>query len=286
MNRVDQLCVITDEIGQDFEHVLDVVSEFGVKTVDLRKIWNKNIADFTDAELKRLKDALDKKGMHVAVITGPFGKCFLPGARLSNTSKQSYMRNYEYNLKSFDRLVEISDYFDTNLLRIFTFLRMGIDSEEKAWQMMKEFLDPHIKKAEELGKTLLVENDLGMNVGTIKQTKRFFQEYPSENVKLILDPGNFYMERDRTDPEAYEYFYDNNLVGHIHVKDPKRKIPFLGALFTAVGEGKIDYEALFKQAFKHDYRGYIALETHSLTKKEEKSKKSLNYLVDLLKRFD
>ena len=63
MTKIDQLCVITDEIGQDFEHALDVVAEYGVKNIDLRKIWSKNIADFTDDELNQLKEALAKNNV-------------------------------------------------------------------------------------------------------------------------------------------------------------------------------------------------------------------------------
>ena len=76
MSKIEQLCVITDEISQDFDHALDVAGEYGVKSVDLRKIWDKNIALFTDDELKKLKEALDKRNMKVAVVTGPFGKCY------------------------------------------------------------------------------------------------------------------------------------------------------------------------------------------------------------------
>ncbi|MHA1147414.1 MAG: sugar phosphate isomerase/epimerase family protein [Promethearchaeota archaeon] len=284
MSKIDQLSVITDEISQDFDHALDVATEYGVKTVDIRKVWNKNIALFTDKELNNLQEALDKRGMKVAVITGPFGKCLMPGAKFVK-DKNSFMRNPEYNLSFFNRLVEISDYFKTNMIRIFPFVRFGIKPETKRWKMMKDLIIPYIQKAEELNKILLVENDLGMNVGTIQQTKRFFKEIKSPAVKLVLDPGNYYMERDLTTPEAYQSFYDNNIVGHIHVKDPKHKIPKFGATFGVVGEGKIDYKPLFKQAIDNGYQGYFCLETHALRNKEEISRKSLENMSKWLEEL-
>jgi sugar phosphate isomerase/epimerase len=281
MSRLNQLCVITDEISQDFDHALDVAAEYGIKAVDLRKIWNKNIALYTDDELNKLKKSLDQRGMKVAVITGPFGKCLMPGAKFSN-DKKNFMRNPDYNLSFFERLVEISDFFNTPYIRIFTFVRVGFKPAEERWQKMKELLTPFIKKSEELGKVLLVENDLGMNIGTIAQTKRFFEEIESPSVKLVLDPGNYFMERDLTTPKAYEPFYKKKLVGHLHIKDPKRKIPKLGAMFGVVGEGKIDYKPLFKQAIDHNYQGYFSLETHAVRNKEEISRKSLEYMVKWL----
>lgn len=267
MTKIDQLCVITDEIGQDFEHCLDVAAEYGVKNIDLRKIWSKNIADFTNDELNQLKEALDKRNMRVCVVTGPIGKCSL--------------KNANENLNKFDRIVEISDFFNTSLIRIFT-IKFGLKSTIEKWNQMVSLFKPIVAKAEKLNKTLLVENDIGMNVATIEQCKRFFDEINSQNVKLLLDPGNFYMVREPTTPKAYEYFYENNLVGHIHIKDPSRKLPKLGALFGVVGEGKIDYKTLFKQAIDNGYKGYFALETHALRNKEEISRKSLENMAQWL----
>jgi sugar phosphate isomerase/epimerase len=270
MSRLDQLCVITDEISQDFEHALDVALEYGVKNIDLRKIWNKNIVNFTDDELNRLKDAVNKRNMKVCVITGPIGKCSLKKA--------------SENLSNFNRIIEISDFFNTPFIRIFT-IKFGLKSNITKWNEMKNLLKPIITKAEELNKILLLENDIGMNVATIEQCKRFFDEMNSQNVKLLLDPGNFFMVREPTTPDAYEYFYENNLVGHIHIKDPSRKLPKLGALFGVVGEGKIDYIPLFKQAIDHGYKGFFSLETHSLSGKEKASRKSLEYMAKWLEEL-
>ena len=285
MSKIDQLSVITDEISQDFERALDVALEYGVKTVDLRTIWNKNITFFTDDELAKLKDLLDERKMKIGVITGPIGKTMLPISKFAK-DKESLMRNPTYNLGFFDRIFEISDFFQTPHIRIFTFLRLGVKSEEEGWNKMIELLSPWIEKAEKRSKTLHVENDLGMLVGTIEQTKRFFEQIDSKNVKLLLDPGNYFMEKDLTTSEAYEPFYEKDIVGHMHIKDPKRKLPVAGATFTVVGEGHIDYRLLLKQALDHDYKGNFILETHSIRNKEEVSKKSLENLSNWLKEFD
>ena len=269
MSKLDQLSVITDEISQDFEHALDVAKSFGVKTVDLRKIWDKNIVDFTDEELNRLKEALDKREMKVGVVTGPIGKC---------SSKKA-----SQNLAKFDRIVEISDFFDTPYIRIFS-IKTGLKATEAKWNLMKKLITPLIEKAEKLNKILLLENDVGMNVSKINQCNRFFEEFTSPNIKLLLDPGNFFMVKEPTTPEAYEHFYKNNLVGYMHVKDPIRKLP-IAATFGVVGEGKIDYESLFKQAIDNGFKGYFCLETHSLKNKEEVSKKSFEYMVKWLEEL-
>jgi len=286
MSKIDQLCVITDEISQNFNKALDIASEYGVKTVDLRKIWNKNIVLFTNNELGKLKDFLNKHDMKVAVVTGPFGKCNLPGAKYTRTKKESFRKNPDYNLSLFERLVEISDYFDTPFIRVFSFFKRGSKGIKDRWQKMINIMQTYAEKAEKLNKILLLENDYYMFVDDVKSTKRFFEEINSDNIKLILDPGNYYVKGESTTVDTYEYFYKKNLVGHIHIKDPIRRYFHLFANFTVVGEGKIDYIPLFKQAIDHGYKGYFSLETHALRKKEKISRASLANITNWLKNFE
>ena len=283
MNHAHQISVVTDEISQDFERALDVAVEYNITTVDVRSLWNKNIALLNENELIKMKKALDKRNMHINVITSPFGRCVLPSSRLSTNKKKSLLRNTKYNLGLFERIIEIADFFETPNIRIFSFFQKRKDKVKEKWEEMIELLTPYVKKAEDLDKILLLENDYLLMVANIENTKRFFEDLNSEALKLILDPGNYYMEGDATTPEAYSYFYEKDLVKHIHVKDPKYMIPGITGIFTVVGEGKIDYESLFKQAIDCDYKGYFCLETHALRNKENISKKSLKNMYNILK---
>ncbi len=282
MNYSNQLSVITDEISQDFEHALDVASEFEIKTVDVRNVWNKNIALLSDDELYKMKEALERRNMRVNVITSPFGKCVLPSSKYSTTKKKSLLRNPEFNLGLFQRIIEISDLFNTANIRIFSFIQKRKSRVENNWEEMINIIKPYVKEAETLGKNLLLENDYLQMVASIKNTKLFFEELNSEAIKLILDPGNYYMEGEPTTTEAYNYFYEKNLVKHIHIKDPKFMISGIDAIFTVVGEGKIDYSSLLKQAIDFNYNGYFCLETHAIRNKEDISRRSLHNIRKIL----
>jgi len=285
MNHSKHISVVTDEISQDFEHALDVAQEYGISTIDVRTLWKKNIALLSNDELKRMQEALDQRNMQVNVITSPFGKCVLPNSRFSTSKKESLWRNPKFNLELFDRIVEISDFFNTPNIRIFSFFEKRKNKVNKKWEEMINLIEPYVKKAEERDKTLLLENDYMLMVADIEHTKRFFEDLNSEALKLILDPGNYYMEGDSTNPDEFNYFYKKNLVKHIHVKDPKYMIPSITGIFTVVGEGKIDYKSLFKQAIDYGYEGYFCLETHALRNKEEVSRKSLQNMQKMLKQI-
>lgn len=285
MPITDQLSVITDEIDQDFEYVLDIAQQYGIKDVEVRKVWDKNIAVFDDDELLKMKKALEEREMGISMVSGPFAKTVLPGSKYEKKSGESFDRNTMYNLSFFDRLVEIAHFLDTPNIRIFNFFTIGVELNDESWNLMIETLRPYVKKAEEEGIVLMVENEHVCFLDTLEHTTRFFQEMNSPAIKLNLDPGNYYSAKQPTDTGAYRPFYENDWVGYMHVKDPKFRLPFLGGKFTTVGQGKIDYNSLFQQALEYDYNGYFSLETHVLLKKEQTSVKSLDYLKSLLEEI-
>ena len=43
--------VITDGISRDFEHALEVMSEFGLQYAELQFLWDKMVADLDAAEV-------------------------------------------------------------------------------------------------------------------------------------------------------------------------------------------------------------------------------------------
>ena len=279
-----RLSFITDEITQDFEKALKIAQDYGITSVEVRKVWGKNIVEFSDEDLNRMNELLDKYSMSISVIAGPFGKCLLPGSRFDwFKSKKNFTLNPRYNLLLFDRLVEISDVLKCNNLRCFNFFKFGVKHKDtKGFQKALSELRPYVEKAESLGKILLLENEHVCFADTIKNTYRYLKEMGSDALKLNLDPGNFYSAKEGTTVEDYEFLYEDDLVAHLHIKDPYKKVPLLGSLFGVVGEGRINYDLLISQALDHNYEGYFSLETHSATRGEEISKKSLDYLSKLL----
>src|SRR6516225_999978 len=58
-----KLSVITDEISQDLDHALAVAHEFGLHYVELRAMWNKNLMDLKEDQVKEASRLLTKYGM-------------------------------------------------------------------------------------------------------------------------------------------------------------------------------------------------------------------------------
>ncbi len=281
-----KLSIITDEISQDFEEVLQIAQGFGIKDVEVRGVWGKNIALFEDEDLQKMNALLKKYEMGISMVSGPFGKSLLPGSLFDIFhKKKNFTLNPEYNLSLFDRIVEISDILGTDIIRVFNFFKFGVrSSKQKNWDKMKKYIRKYAKKAEQKGKILMLENEHVCFADNIENTFKILKEIDSPALKLNLDPGNFYSAKDGVVPEDYRIFYENEMVGYMHIKDPVGRIPIIGSNFGVVGEGKIDYESLISQALNYDYKGYFSLETHCLKNKKDVSLKSLEYLSHLLKQ--
>src|SRR5690348_7263517 len=79
-----RVAVISDEITQDFERALSIMSkEFGMSWVEIRGLWDKNLLKLPDDDLAKAKALLDKYGMKVTDIASPLFKVDWPGAPLS-----------------------------------------------------------------------------------------------------------------------------------------------------------------------------------------------------------
>src|SRR5947199_9378531 len=115
-----QLAAITDEISQDFEHALDVLVEYGAEGAELRGLWGVNIADLTDEQAARAKDALTERGLRVAALSTPFFKCDFDMEAVNEGEAAGRMhlatpRGLPQQMEMLQRCIDLAHLFDTNL---------------------------------------------------------------------------------------------------------------------------------------------------------------------------
>ncbi len=73
--------VISDEASEDFDHACYVISkQFGLRWVELREMWGKNLQAASDDEIARAQKILAKYDLEVTDISSPLYKVDWPGA--------------------------------------------------------------------------------------------------------------------------------------------------------------------------------------------------------------
>ena len=255
-----QLAAITDEISQDFEHALDVLLEYSAPGAELRGLWGVNIADLTDEQALRARNALRERGMHVAALATPFFKCDLiqDAAAIRGRMHLAKARGMGEQLTMLRRCCELAHAFDTDLIRVFTFWRQGDLSPVIERQIVDAFAEP-IKVAEEEDVTLVLENEHACYIGTGAEAARVLSEVNSPQLRAVWDPGNAYLAGELPYPAGYQEI--RPFLRHIHVKDAVADGSG-GYQWAVIGQGDLNYTGQFEALRKDGYDGFVSLETH------------------------
>lgn len=252
-----RLGVITDEIGEDLEHVLSVCTEFGIKDVELRSIWGTSIVEHDDQSIQVIAKMLHNGGFSVCGIASPFLKCHITGdgeATGRTHSASATTREQQWDILA--RSLEIAALLDAPIVRAFTFWR--INDPESVRDDILATLQEATARTRSAGKLLGLENEHACNVATAEEAMWYLNRITDPTLGLIWDPGNQAALGTMPFPAGYELIKDR--IHHVHLKDNTH----LGepAEFTVIGQGIVDYSAHFRSLRNDGYDGVLSLETH------------------------
>jgi sugar phosphate isomerase/epimerase len=257
-----ELAVITDEIDNDLGRALEVMAEYDVRGAELRTVWDKNIADAPREYWQRAKDLLAERGMHVVGIASPFYKCDMPGIDIEGPAgplHSATARGLGDQIALLEHCIDIARFFDTNLIRVFSFWKHGPLTPAIEERIVDAFAEP-VALAEREGIVLGLENEHACCLGTGAQTARVLAEINSPALRAIWDPGNAFMDGEEPFPRGYEAIKE--FIAHVHIKDAAVPPGATEPDWTLVGGGQIDYSGQMAALRADGYPGYLSLETH------------------------
>ncbi|HEY1901509.1 MAG TPA: sugar phosphate isomerase/epimerase family protein [Terracidiphilus sp.] len=260
-----RISVINDEISQDFDHVCHVIShDFGLNWIELRGMWDKNIADLSNDQIAEAKKILSKYNLKVTDIASPLFKTDWPGAPRSPYGSKGDMHGavevaFKHQDELLDRSIALAKQFDTGKVRCFDFWRLDDVAPYRA------AIDEKLRAAAQIaGKheiLLVLENEFECNTATGRESARTLNAVQSPHLALNWDPGNAVM---RGELDAFPGGWDTlpkNRIHHCHVKNAVRNAA--GKIeWAPVGTGYIDWTAQFRALRKAGYHDAVSLETH------------------------
>ncbi len=253
MNR---LAVITDEIGEDLAHVLDVCNELGIRDVELRSIDGASIVDHSPESVQNIKSMLQDGGFSVCSIASPFLKTHIGDEQVSignvHSAKQLSREEHWDVLK---RSLEIAHELDAPIVRTFSFWRVA--EPESVREDILETLQKATDIVKTSGKKLGLENEHACNIGSGIEAKWYLDRITDPTLGLIWDPGNIAALGQVPDKSQYDAISDR--IHHVHVKDGNA-IP--AETFVVPGEGVCDWESQLRWLHEGGYDGLLSLETH------------------------
>jgi len=258
-----RVSVINDEITQDFGRACEVATrDFDMDWIELRGMWNKNIASLDGKEIAEARRILEKSALRVTNIASPLFKTDWPGAPRSKFSPEGPQFNADFTYKQQDELlercIELAKVFQTDRVRCFDFWRLEDPKPYRA--AINEKLLGAATKAGKEGIILVLENEGACNTATGEEAAAVLKSVQSPHLMLNWDPGNAATLDENPYPDGYDLL-PKERIGHCHCKDVIKTDEGVYQ-WAAMGRGIIDWVGQFG-AFKRDgYHFAVSLETH------------------------
>jgi len=282
-----RVAVINDEISQDFGHACEVAShEFGMRWIELRGMWKKNIVNLDEKEVGEARRILEKHQLKVTDIASPLFKVDFPGAPKSKFSAEGgFGADFTYDQQNevLDRAIAMAKAFGTDRVRCFDFWRLEDQTPYRT--AINERLRQAAEKCGENGITLVLENEPSCNTATGAEAAKVLDAIQTPHLMLNWDPGNAATLGETPYPDGYNLL-PKSRIGHCHCKDAVKTAK--GYEWAPMGGGIIDWAGQFKALKRDGYHWAVSLETHwrGGGSPEESSRESWAGMRKLLQEAD
>lgn len=250
-----KLAVVGDEIGTTLEEQIESLKIANISNIELRKINNKYLWEFTEAELLQFKKTLDKENIQVISLDSPCGK-----------KPILYQRKKEL----FDIYIKISKIFQSKYIRIFSNLGEQIEKND----IIKN-LHQYSEKASQNNIELIMENERATYAKSPVECLDLIRN--ENNVNILYDPENAFFE-------GYDIFesYEKSKerIVYIHVRDFNTKTN----MYAYPGRGDLKVESFLNIIKENNFNGILSIETHLPMNETGESKRKL--FLDAMKNFN
>ncbi|MCL6443038.1 MAG: sugar phosphate isomerase/epimerase [Alicyclobacillus sp.] len=238
-----RLAIIGDELDQNLDRVIDVVSTNEFHGIEVRSVWNTQPDKLTHEQLEKIRDSIKKAGLAVAGFDSPCLKTVLP-----RTDAE-----LEASRNSILHAIEQARLLDAGFVRIFTFYREGEANPKLAAEVAKRILDGIIPDDIQI----YVETGMRTNTPTMQHMLQFLDVIGDNRLGVVWDPGNSVFAGADKNPFPADYEAGKELIKHVHIKDPIGQQEY-----TRLGDGDLPWPEIIRTLYTDDYKGYLSLETH------------------------
>lgn len=236
------ISAFADEISPVLATQLKHLKAHGITHIELRSIAEKNISEYSLAELAPIKVALREAGIRVSSIGSPIGKIQID-------------EPFEPHLELFRHVIDIAEFFDSEYIRMFSFYlprdANPDDYHDEVVTKWKRFL------VEVQGRpvTLLHENEKDIYGDTIARCEKLLADLEHPQVQAAFDPANFVQCGEEVYPAAYEALRPR--IGYVHIKDA-----LANGDVRPAGHGIGNIPKVLAALVTSDYQGFLSLEPH------------------------
>ena len=241
--------VITDEISQDLDVVLEVSRAFALDGLEIRSIWDTRVDRLDRNAIQKLRTAAQANRLAIVGVAPPFYKCDVDDP----TERREH-------LEILRRAIDVGQRLGTSLVRTFTFWRKYPLAD--VWDRLLDSYAEPLEIASAAGATLAIENEFACQIGTGAELGRFVSALGHQRAAALWDPCNAFFDGAGEPPFPNGYNAVRGQVAHVHLKDATRSGVGGEPVLTALGDGEVDVAGQLAALVRDGYTGYVSLETH------------------------
>jgi sugar phosphate isomerase/epimerase len=193
-----------DEISSELKEQIDVMKNLSVNYIELRGVWNKNVLDLAEDEIKKIKDILMEKDMKISSIGSPIGKIKITDDFFPHFEKFKYA-------------IYLAKFFDTPYVRIFSYYPPENEKIEKYRDEVLKRMEKKVRYAEKENIILCHENESAIYGETPENCLDILKSINSPNLRAVFDPANFIVHGIKPYSRAYPLLKE--WIEYFHIKD-------------------------------------------------------------------
>jgi 3-dehydroshikimate dehydratase len=229
-----------DEISPDLDVQLDTLEALGIRHLEFRGVWDKNVLDLSPDELNTVRSTLRRRGFCVSAIGSPIGKVPI-GADFAQYTPR------------IQQAIDTALRMETPYVRVFSYYVNDLDRDRaEVMRRMQTMVD----MAAVAGVTLLHENEKGIYGELPERCLDLHQTIKGSRLRATFDPANFVLAGVRPFADAYRLL--RPYVEYLHIKDA---VLSEGRVVPA-GEGSGQIRELMAALTATGYSGFLSLEPH------------------------
>jgi len=239
------LSAFADEISPELKEQLRELKKNGIRHFDIRGVWNTNVMDLTQAQLKEVKRSIDGEGVRVAAIGSPIGK--------SPIDKPA-----SFELDRIAKACDIAKLLGSGFIRVFSFYPAQggriADHRDEVLSRMAGWVE-YVEKNRP-GIVLTHENEAAIYGELPPACVEIMEKLYGPQFIACYDPANF-TNGGVTDPFETAWKPLKKYVGFFHLKDMKADKGMVPC-----GEGVGEVGRILKDARDSGYKGFMTIEPH------------------------
>ena len=198
------LSAFADEIHPDLTVQMDELQKNGVRYIELRGVWGKNVKDLTKDEVKRIQEQLKERGFGISSIGSPIGKIGI---------RDDFAPHFDI----FKRIVDTALALDSKYIRVFSFYIPENEDPKYFRDDVMERLSRLVEYVEDIDVTLLHENEKGIYGDTGDRNLDILTAIDSPKLRAVFDPANYVQCKQRPYEDCFVKVKD--YIEYVHIKD-------------------------------------------------------------------